>query len=255
MKLFEIIEKINSHYPPCLAYDWDNPGLIFGRKEQTVNKILVSLDITEEVIKEAAQKSANLVISHHPLIFSGIKSVNEDTRVGKILLFAAEHNISLFCTHTNMDTAENGINTYLAKLLNMENTEFIEKNPDFENAGLGKIGTVTPTTLASLAKKVKTVLNTPFVRICGNEEQPIQKIAVASGSCSELIPTAVSLGADVIITGDLKYHTCLDYTSETFSVIDAGHFPTENIVKNMFAEILGGENIVFSSQKDIFKII
>ncbi len=255
MKLYEITKKIETRFPKELAYEWDNPGLILGDESREINKILLTLDITESVLKEAKENNADLIISHHPLIFSGIKNITSGSRLGKMLLFAAENKISLYCAHTNMDTAEFGINTKLAEMLGFKNAEFIEKNSSFKNAGLGKIGDIEETTLKEFAENVKKTLNTPFVRISGNKNQIIKRAAVGSGSCSELIPQAINMGADVIVTADLKYHTCLDFESDSFSIIDAGHFPTENIVKEMFSEILKGENLIFSHQEDIFKVI
>ena len=255
MKIEKIIEKINAEYPPELAYEWDNPGLILGDKSKEAEKIMLTLDVTEEVLNEVIEERANLIISHHPLIFSGIKSITPDTRTGKILLRAAENQIALFAAHTNMDKALNGINTRLSQLLNLKNDQIIEPDNNFKGAGLGKIGDIDETTLFEYCNKIKKLLNTPFLRVSGNINRHIKRVAIGSGSCSELIPKAIEMGADTIITADLKYHTCLDYASDSFSIIDAGHFPTENIVKEMFAEILKGENIVFSSQKDIFEII
>ena len=251
MKLEEIIKKINAHYPPSLAYEWDNPGLTLGDKSREITKIMVTLDVTRSVLREAAEKGANLIISHHPLIFSGIKSITPDSHIGDMLLFAAENKIALFAAHTNMDTAENGINTRLAEMLGIENALIIE--PNGENTGLGKIGGIKPQSLECFAEFVKKKLNTPFVRISGNRNQLIKKAAVGSGSCSELIEKAIDMGADTIVTADLKYHTCLDYASDSFSIIDAGHFPTEHMAQEMFAEILKGEEIIFSSQQDILE--
>lgn len=253
MKIEQIIQKINEHYPPELAYEWDNSGLVLGDKTREAHKIMLTLDVTPQVLEEASTENCDLIISHHPLIFGGIKSITADSRTGKMLLFAAERKIAVFTAHTNADTAENGINTRLAKILGLENATVIE--PTGENTGLGRIGDINPETLEAFCNRVKNALKTPFVRFCGNGKQTIKKVAVGSGSCSSLIPQAIEKGADVIVTADLKYHTCLDFASDNFSVIDAGHFPTENMIKEMFAEILEGENLIFSSQKDVFEVI
>lgn len=253
MKLEKIIEKINECYPPEAAYDWDNPGLILGDKTREITKIMLTLDVTEQVLAEAVENGANLIISHHPVIFSGIKQINTDSVCGRIILRAAENKIALFAAHTNMDVAKDGVNERLADLLGLKNLEIAE--PTADGCGLGRIGDTEEQSLSDFCQKVKNVLKTPFVRVSGNKNQIIKRVAVGSGSCSELIPKAIEMGADVIVTADLKYHTCLDYASDTFSVVDAGHFPTENMVRDMFAEILKGEDIVFSSQKDIFEVI
>lgn len=253
MKLGEIIEKINAYYPSVLAYEWDNPGLALGDKERSINKIMLTLDVTEQVLHDAEREGADLVVSHHPLIFGGVKSITTDTHIGRMLLFAAERKIALFSAHTNMDTAEDGINARLARLFGFKDSVIIE--PNGETTGLGRIGSIDEMCLLEFCEIVKKTLNTPFVRVSGCKNQLIKKVAIGSGSCAELIPRAIEMGADTIVTADLKYHTCLDYASDKFSIIDAGHFPTENIVKEMFAEILKGENIVFSSQRDVFEVI
>lgn len=253
MKLEKIIEKMDMNYPPELAYEWDNSGLVLGDKSREIKKIAVTLDVTEDVLREAADSGCDLIISHHPPVFGGVKSITTDDRIGKMLLFAAERGIALFAAHTNADTAENGINAKLAEMFGLKNTEIIE--PNGEKTGLGRIGDTEAETLADFCRRIKTVLKTPFVRVSGNKNQIVKRVAVGSGSCSELIPKAIEMGADVLVTADVKYHTCLDYVSDKFSIADAGHFPTENIVKDMFAEIFKGEDIVFSSQRDVFEII
>ena len=156
-----------------------------------------------------------------------------------------------------MDVAPDGINTYLAKMFNLQDTQIIEPDSRYENTGLGRIGKIKKTTLSCFLEEVKNILNTPFLRYSGNENQQIQNVAIGSGSCSELIPKSIEMGADTIITADLKYHTCLDFASDTFSIIDAGHFPTENIVKDIFYNIFSdtGIEILKYDQEDIFKFI
>ena len=256
MKISDILSIIESNYPKDLAYEWDNPGLILGDENRNIKKALVSLDVTQEVLNEAISNKAELIISHHPLIFSGIKQINSSSKTGRIILKASEHKIALIAAHTNMDTAKQGINTRLCKILSIQNSEIIEENKDFPGCGLGRIGKIEKTTLKEFLKKVKQTLNAGYLRYSGDPDQILQTAAVGSGSCSDIIPQAIKKGADVIITGDLKYHTCLDYCNKNFSIIDAGHFPTEQIVKDMFYEILSNckIDIIKSSQKDIFNI-
>lgn len=257
MKLQNIMNIIEENYPLALAYEWDNPGLILGRKEQNVKKCVVTLDVTEEILNQAIKENADLIISHHPIIFSGIKKINSDDKIGEILLKAAENKIALYAAHTNMDTAQNGINTKLAEMFSLKDAEIIEPNSDFQGCGLGIAGKIFPISLAEFLIFVKKILNAEFIRYSGLESQIISSVAIGSGSCSELIPHAIKMGMDTIITGDLKYHTALDYSNKHFSVIDAGHFLTEQIVRDMFIDILKGTDIeiIKSTQKDIFKII
>lgn len=256
MKLKDIINIIEKNYPPVLAYEWDNSGFILGNRDNEIKKCIVTLDITDSVVDDAVKNGANLIISHHPIIFSGIKKINTDNNIGKILLRCASHNISLYAAHTNMDTAQNGINVKLAAIFNLADTVIIEPNSDYKGCGLGVLGHISPISLCDFLGEVKDNLNTPFVKYSGFENQIISSVAIGSGSCADLIPAAKSLGADTIITGDIKYHTALDYSSYEFSIIDAGHFPTEQIVRDMFSDILINADIeiIKSNQKDIFKI-
>lgn len=256
MILKELINIIEKNYPLNLAYSWDNPGLILGDSKREIKKAFISLDVTSEVIEEAIKTNSDCIISHHPFIFSGLKQINSSSLQGSLILKCAENKIALYSAHTNMDTAPEGINKKLSDMFSLKNSEIIEKNDEIENAGLGRIGNINEISLNLFLDKVKSTLKTPFVRYSGNKNQIIKRVAIGSGSCSELIPKAISMGADTIITGDLKYHTCLDYAGDHFSIIDAGHFPTEQIIKDMFYEILKNTDVelIKSNQQDIFNI-
>lgn len=257
MILKDVINIIEEKYPLSLAYEWDNPGLILGDYNQKAEKVMTTVDITEEVLKEAAEKKCDCIISHHPIIFSGIKQINSNTRIGRMILYAAQNNIALYAAHTNMDTASDGINKKLSELIGIKKIEIMEKNKEDEKTGLGCIGNIEKVSLKNFVEHIKNVLDTKYVRFSGNPQQVIGKVAVGSGSCAELIPKAIEMGADTIVTGDLKYHTCVDFANDKFSIIDAGHFPTECIAKKMFCDILkkSGVETVVSSQRDIFNIV
>lgn len=257
MLLKNLINIIEDKYPLSLAYEWDNPGLILGDYNQEIKKVMTTLDVTEKVLDDALEKGCDCIISHHPLIFSNVKQINTDTRIGRIILKAAKKNVALYAAHTNMDTAHDGINKKLSDLIGIKEGEIIEKNLKISGTGLGYIGNVDEISLKDFAVYIKKVLKSQYIRFSGNPEQLIKRVAIGSGSCAELIPKAIEMGADTIITGDLKYHTCLDFTENNFSIIDAGHFYTEYIAGEMFCEILknSGVETVISSQQDIFKII
>ena len=256
MLLKEIISIIHQHYPPQLASDWDNSGLILGNPDWNIQKVLLALDVTDQTMEEAIQNQVDCIITHHPFLMNVIKRVTTDTFYGHVILKASEHKIALFSSHTNMDVAPNGINQKLSELFLLKNSISIEPHPLNDKAGLGQIGSIEETTLSELCQKTKEILKTPFIRFCGDPQQKINKVAIGSGSCSDLIPEAIALGADVIITSDLKYHTCLDFSGKDFSIIDAGHFPTEIIAVEMFEEILKDCPIekMRSTQTDVFMI-
>lgn len=254
MKLKDIINIIEENYPPCLAYDWDNSGLFFGDIEKEILKVLVTLDITPNIIDQAIENGADMVLAHHPITMGGIKSLADGTMLSDMIINAVKNDICIYSAHTNMDTAKNGINQKLAELFDLEDICVLENDKPYDDCGLGRIGNLKKEmSLSDFCELVKEKLNTPFVRVCGDDRK-IKKVAVASGSCSEYVPAAIKKGADVIITADMKYHHCIEFVYDGIAIIDAGHFPTENIVKDMFKEILTDIAVISANNEDIFKI-
>lgn len=258
MKAIEIKETIEKICPENLAYPWDNVGLLCGDENKEVKTVLVTLDTNVNVVKEAIDKKADMIVSHHPIMLSGIKRIDYSTPTGEMLKLLIENNIVLFAAHTNMDTAKGGINDILAELFELDNIKILDQHTENTEAGLGRYGKLKiPLTLTELAEKTKKLLNTPHVRVCGNINNNISTLAVASGSCSEIIPLAKKLGCDAIITGDMKYHNAIDNAETGISIIDAGHYPTEALVINIFEDILKdtGIKIIKFENKDIFQFI
>ena len=254
MKLKDIIKIVEENYLPCLAYDWDNSGLFFGDIEKEIKKVLVTLDITPNIINQAIENGADMILSHHPIMMDGIKSLADGTMLSDMIINAVRNDICIYSAHTNMDTAKNGINQKLAELFNLEDICVLENDKPFDDCGLGRIGSLkNEISLVDFCELVKEKLNTPFVRVCGDDRK-IKKVAVASGSCSEYVPTAIKKGADVIITADMKYHHCIEFVYDGIAIIDAGHFPTENIVKDMFGEILTDVEVISADNEDIFRV-
>lgn len=257
MKLKEIIKIIENEYPSELAYDWDNSGLFYGDLEKEIKKVIVTLDITCDVVEEAISSDAQLILAHHPFIMSGIKTLADNSMHSKMVEMFIKNDIAVYSAHTNMDTAENGINQHLAEMFNLKNIEILENDKPYENCGLGRIGELEmQKSLDEFCKMTAKILKTPFVRVSGKKEN-VRKIAIASGSCSEYVPTAIKKGADIIITADMKYHHCIEFAYDGIVVIDAGHFPTEQIVQDMFCDLLksSGLEIVKAHISDIFRIV
>lgn len=258
IKVKDLIEKIEKFAPIELAYEWDNSGLIVGDKDKEVKRVYITLDLFKENIDEAVDNNVDFIVSHHPILFKGIKKVDYNSQQGYVLRKLIENNIALYVAHTNMDCARGGINDVLAKKLGLKNTWVMEKSDLYENCGLGRIGFLDKeTTLEEYAKEVKKELNTPFVRICGDFERKIKKVVVGGGACDDLIEDAIKLNADVIVTADMKYHISAESVDNGLAVIDAGHFPTEVFVKDIFEDIIKNKDlkIVKSTGKDVFKII
>lgn len=258
MKLKDIISIIEKTAPVSYAYDWDNVGLMIGDVSAEVQSVMLTLDVTPAVVDEAARKGCQLIISHHPLFFDTIKNIDFSISFGKMIRKLVNENIAVYSCHTNMDAADGGINTRLAQLFELTDTEVLESHPKFSNIGIGRIGKCkSPCTVVELCERVKKILGTNFVKLtCANENTVVNTICVASGSCGDMIELAKSKGADVIITADVKYHQALSALELPIAVIDAGHYPTEFLVVDLLKELLSESelNIYVSEQKDCFQI-
>lgn len=258
VKVKDIIERIEKFAPCRLAYDWDNTGFIAGDREKKVKKVFLTLDVLKETVDEAKEFGADMIISHHPILFKGIQNIDYSTQDGYIVSELIKNDIALYCAHTSMDCAKGGINDILANKLGIKNPEVIEKNENFEGCGLGRIGKISrEMTLKEYAEFVKEKLNTPFVRVCGDFDKKISTVAVGGGACDDLIPDVIKFGADVLVTADMKYHISQGAVCDGIAIIDAGHYPTEVFVTEIFEEIIKGMGleIIKSSHKDIFSVI
>lgn len=260
MKAQEIIEFFDQLYPPEFAESWDNVGLLCGDSQKEIKKIFVTLDITLQTVKEAVAWGADMIISHHPILFHGIKQVDFKQEEGKIIVQLIQHQMVVYAAHTNLDMAPHGINRALAELFELRHVEVLEEDKRNKLFGTGHIGVLEKqTTLKEFAVRAKVLLSTPFVRVCGDLEQKVQTVAIVSGSGSDWISNAIQKGADVFVTADLKYHEALDAVAGGLCMIDAGHFPTERIVMELFQkkieQQLKGLEILHSNQRDIFQLI
>ncbi|MCH5186367.1 MAG: Nif3-like dinuclear metal center hexameric protein [Oscillospiraceae bacterium] len=262
MKVGAIVDEIEKMYHPYLAEKWDNVGLLCGNRSSDIKKIMVALDASIDVIGEAVLSGVNMIITHHPILFSGTKSVTMDTADGKIIYSLIKNNISLYAVHTNLDNSENGINRYVAQMLGLMNITALVPHESVIGAGTGVIGNLSPKTdmnVFDTAKLTKEVLKTKCVRYTGSPSKKVRKVAVVTGSGSDFIPDAIKAGADVLITGDVKYHNALDADFLGLSIIDAGHFATENPVTEIFSDMIKKIapeiEVIKSSQKDVFSFI
>lgn len=219
--------------PRALAADWDNVGLLAGRADREVRKILVSLDITETVAEEAERMGADLIVSHHPLIFHPARSVTDRDPAGRLLLRLVEAGLSAVCMHTNLDAARGGVNDALAAALGLENAAPVQEG------GIERVGTL-PEALALpvFLDRVKAALAPNGMRYVDGG-RPVRKVAVGGGACGDFLWEAAALGCGAFVTADLKYNHFLDAQALGLTVIDAGHFPTEDVVCPVLVRYLG----------------
>lgn len=228
----DVLEALEQFAPASMKYDWDNVGLLCGRGSQEVHKILVALDPFEDVCQEAAETGADLIVTHHPLIFQAPKSITDGDSVGRCILFLASHNISAVNAHTNLDCAPGGVNDRLAELLGLQNVEIL--NPMGTDGqgrpyGLIRMGTVEETPLADFLDRVKENLRAPGLRYADGGK-PVRRIAVGGGACAGAVREVYDAGCDTFVTADVKYNQFWDAHDLGLNLIDAGHFWTENPV-------------------------
>ncbi|MGN0164184.1 MAG: Nif3-like dinuclear metal center hexameric protein [Candidatus Ornithomonoglobus sp.] len=254
----DIIEIIENTAPLDLQYSWDNSGFLCGSVTKEVKKLYLTLDVNMYTVDEAVRTGADMILSHHPILFRGANNINYNTPQGYVLKELVKNDIALYASHTPTDCANGGINDALADKLGIINKKIIEINDKYDGCGLGRCGDLeSAVTLMEFAQRVKLALKTPFVRVCGDLETIIKKAAVGGGACDELIPAAKALGADVMVTADMKYHIAMEGVESGICVIDAGHYPTENFVIEIFEGMLKNTDIeiIRSTETDVFKYI
>ena len=232
MTVQKILDYVNSLAPAHMKCDWDNVGLLCGRRDQEVHKVLVALDPFLDVCEEAAALGADLIVTHHPLIFRAPKTITTDDTVGQCILFLASHGISAVNAHTNLDQAPEGVNDVLARTLGLEQIEVLNPEGADEQGrpwGLLRAGTVAEMTLADFMTLVKARLHTPTLRYADGG-RPVRRVAVGGGSCGDGLYDVLAAGCDTFVTADLKYNQFWDAADLGLNLIDAGHFYTENPV-------------------------
>ena len=201
MKAYEIIEKIEEFAPQSLACEWDNSGFLCGNPEKEVKKILLALDIDLFTVNEAIEQNADMIISHHPMFFSGLKKIDFSTSEGKIVELLIKNDIAVFAAHTNMDAAEFGINQKLAEMFELSDVGILE--PIDNKCGIGRFGYLKKEmTAEDFSELVKEKLSTPFVRVSGVKN--IKKLAICSGSGGDYFKLAKENGCDALLTGMLN---------------------------------------------------
>ena len=228
MKVWEVLEFLNEYCPFSLAEEWDNVGLNVGRKGAEVTKILVALDLTMETVNAAKAASADLIVTHHPLLFDPLRQVTDEQVNGARVLALAENGIAHIACHTNLDAAEGGVNDCLTALLGLSEVEPL--------GNLAKTG-ILDTSFYALADKLKKELPSEHCTgVCCNEQ--VHKVALIGGSGGSMLQDAIDAGCDTFVTGELKYNHYLDAKEQGINVLTFGHYETEYIVLPPLAKAL-----------------
>lgn len=231
----EVLAVLEAFAPYTLAESWDNCGMLVGDRTQTVDKVLCALDVTQAVVEEAVQVGAQLIVAHHPLIFTSMSRVTQDDATGRMVRAAIAANIAVICMHTNADCAQGGVNDALASVLELTNVVSMEAG---ENGCLGRVGDLQQSMQPQeFAAYVKTKLQAGGVRFVQGT-RPITRVAVGGGACGKMMDAACAKGADAFVIGDSSYDIMQRAQICGITLCDAGHFPTENPVVPVFAKII-----------------
>ena len=227
----DIVKEIEKIAKPEYAYDWDNCGLCVGDKATNVSKVLITLDVTLQVVKEAIEQDCQMIISHHPLIFTPMRSINGCDVKSRVITKLMRNAISAFSFHTRLDAVNGGVNDKLCEVLGVQNTEPFTVG----NESLARVGTISPISGRELAQLVKEKLSADGVSYtCG--DKVVSKVVVVGGAGKDFIDAALDSFSDALITGEVSYNAAIDAADSGLCVISAGHFFTENPVLSVLEE-------------------
>lgn len=253
MEIKELIDRLCDKYPLDLQENWDNSGLQIGNLNNELENVLISLDLEDEGVDMAIKNKCNLIITHHPYLFNGTKSIDFSDDFYNRLDKVIKNDISVFAMHTNLDIAKDGLNDNLCEILNIKNTNILEVGKEI---GLGRYGHIDKIKALDFAKKVKDVLVAEKLICYGNMGKEIEKVAVCGGAGQSLFEDAFINECDLMITGDVNYHMAMDYSNRGLIIIDAGHFASENHViyklEKVIYELIDKEIYTYSKE-DTFR--
>ncbi len=235
-----VLQAIREISPERLQESWDNTGIqILPDVDAPVHRILVCLEINDEIVEEAVRKKADLIVTHHPLMFRPVGSITPETAVGRQSIRLIQNNIAVYSSHTAFDSAPHGTNQDLAEQLELQNIRPMLPSPEDARAGMGRYGEYfPPKDFSDFIALLERVCTEDPLRTFGVIPEQVSCAALCTGAGAEFMKEALSLGADVYITGDVKYHEARDAADQGFCLIDAGHYGTEiQFASNMAAQL------------------
>lgn len=230
MECKEVLRYLELLSPTSYALDWDNVGLVVGSVDKKIEKVYLALDASDEVIDHAITENADLLITHHPLIFQPLKRLVDTDIIGRRLLKLAKANMNYYVMHTNFDIM--GMADAAAEQLELIKPEVLAVTfeDEISQEGIGRVGEIERTmTLQEYGEKVKKLFGIGTVMVYGNPQRVIYRVAISPGSGKSMIDDAIHKNAQVLITGDIDYHSGIDAVAKGLSIIDAGHYGIEKI--------------------------
>jgi dinuclear metal center YbgI/SA1388 family protein len=237
-----IAEFLEHFAPPRLAEEWDNVGLLVGNTARPVERLMTCLTLTPDSVGEAVAERTDLVVTHHPLPFRPLRRVTSDSVEGRLLLELIEARIAVYSPHTAFDSTGRGINQRLAEGLGLDAIEALIAGADDPAIGTGRCGKLAePLKLAELAERTGRFVSIQTVQVVGDPERSISKVAVGCGSAGELLAVARDLHCDCFVTGETRFHSCLEAEASGIALILVGHFASERFAVERLAELLASQ--------------
>jgi len=239
MIIQDITNAIEALAPLSYAEDFDNVGLLIGNHQTTVSGVLVTLDTLEATVDEAIAKKCNLIVSFHPIIFSGLKKINSNSYVERVVLKAIQNNIAIYATHTALDNSNKGVSAKICDVLGLQNTAIlVPKENSNQQVGMGMVGEFSEAMEEdAFLQFVKTTMKTACIRHSEKLHKPIKRVAVLGGSGSFAIAKAIHVKADAYLSADFKYHDFFKAEKQLL-LADIGHYESEQFTKELLVEYL-----------------
>ncbi len=238
IKVKDICKVLEDFAPLNIQESYDNCGLHIGDREMEVEGAILAIDVTEELVIEAIEKRCNMIITHHPLIFKGLKTITGEDYIQKIVILCIKHNIAVYAAHTNFDKILNGVSHRMAEKLKLTEVRKLVPDPNNSNIGLGCIGELPkalPTEI--FINKIKTAFGVKVIKHSKLLKDNIKTVALCGGSGAEFIDAAINANADIYISADISYHYYFN-TRDRIIITDIGHYESEKYTKEIFYEQL-----------------
>ena len=240
----EIMDCLEKLAPTSFAESWDNVGLLVGNRYKKIHRIMTALDATDSVIAQAIEQKVDMLVTHHPMIFSAMKRITDDDFIGRRIIKLIQNDISYYAMHTNCDVCV--MNDVAAEKIGITKEEVLEEvctnKETGEAAGIGIVGSLkNPLTVEQLSQLVKEVFGIPHVRVSGDLKREVQRVAISTGAGKSIARYALKKGTQVFISGDMDHHTVIDFLDQGMQVIDAGHYGTEHFMAEYMCTYLKKE--------------
>ena len=254
----DIIKVIEATYPKHAALEWDNVGLLVGRMDKDVKTIYVALDATNEVIDEAIALSADMLITHHPLLFSPLKQITDECFIGGRVVKLLQHDISYYAMHTNYDVL--GMAALSGDILGLSDMDVLEVTDSEQMEGIGRVGMLAKQlSLRECCELIKEKFELDGVKAFGDLDKKVKRVAISPGSGKHMTEFAMAKGADVFVTAEIDHHEGIDAVAQGMAIIDAGHYGLEHIfikdVSEYLREKIQGVDIVTAPKKHPFQLV